>query len=387
MTFSAEHFSQRLDACLNFWFEHGLDRDHGGFLTSLDSQGQVVDTDKAIWMQGRAAWMFAHAARTVSCDEKTRQRWQTAAQSAADFLVACPRTPQGRLAFLVTREGQALRYRRYAFSEMFAAMGLAELSVLTQDEDLATEARHFATTFVTHDGDVVRFPPKWEEDQRPTRSIATPLMRLCLSQVLRETCGWESANSVADTAIQEIRSFCRPELEGVLEVLHEDGSVLDSDLGRTLNPGHALEAAWFLFAESRRTDDAACRKLAEDMAEFSWCRGWDQECGGVRAFVPLDDRPIQEPLQHHKYWWPQLEAMLAALHAHQATGKILWLQRAEEVWSWFEAHHLSDSGAECWGWLDRQGQPATLLLGSTWKGPFHYPRALLFAARLLDPDS
>ena len=42
-----------------FWLRHGLDREHGGFLTALDRDGTVVDTDKAIWFQGRGAWTFA----------------------------------------------------------------------------------------------------------------------------------------------------------------------------------------------------------------------------------------------------------------------------------------------------------------------------------------
>ena len=44
---------------LPFWLRHGLDRTCGGLLTGLDRDGTVIDTDKAIWLQGRAAWTFS----------------------------------------------------------------------------------------------------------------------------------------------------------------------------------------------------------------------------------------------------------------------------------------------------------------------------------------
>ena len=35
-----------LDDTLPFWIRHAVDREHGGFITSLDRDGSVVDTDK-----------------------------------------------------------------------------------------------------------------------------------------------------------------------------------------------------------------------------------------------------------------------------------------------------------------------------------------------------
>ena len=51
---------------LPFWLRHGLDREHGGILTCLDRDGSVFDTDKSVWFQGRAAWMFATVANTLA---------------------------------------------------------------------------------------------------------------------------------------------------------------------------------------------------------------------------------------------------------------------------------------------------------------------------------
>ena len=42
---------------LPFWLRHALDRKHGGYYNCVDAAGEVYDTRKHVWMQGRGAWM------------------------------------------------------------------------------------------------------------------------------------------------------------------------------------------------------------------------------------------------------------------------------------------------------------------------------------------
>jgi N-acylglucosamine 2-epimerase len=83
-----------------FWLRHGLDREHGGFLTALDRDGTVIDTDKSIWFQGRGAWMFATLFNTVA----QKPEWLDAATSGIEFLRRHGSGPGGKLYFTVTRE-------------------------------------------------------------------------------------------------------------------------------------------------------------------------------------------------------------------------------------------------------------------------------------------
>ena len=57
-SFGSIHGQLLVEETLPFWLEHGLDKEHEGFLSILDQSGRLVDTDKAIWVQGRAAWLF-----------------------------------------------------------------------------------------------------------------------------------------------------------------------------------------------------------------------------------------------------------------------------------------------------------------------------------------
>ena len=85
------------DEVLPFWLEHGLDPKQKGFFTSLDNDGSVVDRDKSIWMQGRAAYTFAYAYRHVEANplwleaaqSSPRSRSQAVAQKSSIFSLVC----------------------------------------------------------------------------------------------------------------------------------------------------------------------------------------------------------------------------------------------------------------------------------------------------------
>lgn len=48
-----------LENVVPFWEQHSLDHDYGGYFNSLDRTGAVYDSDKAVWLQARAVWMFS----------------------------------------------------------------------------------------------------------------------------------------------------------------------------------------------------------------------------------------------------------------------------------------------------------------------------------------
>src|ERR1019366_7147377 len=116
-----KYSSDLLESTIPFWLRHGLDREHGGLLTGLAEDGAVIDTDKAVWLQGRAAWTFATLYNTV----EQRPEWLAASKHCLDFIRAHCRGPGGKLYFTVTRDGRPLRMRRYVYSECFAAIGSA----------------------------------------------------------------------------------------------------------------------------------------------------------------------------------------------------------------------------------------------------------------------
>ena len=110
-----------LDDVVPFWLRHAFDREHGGLFLGIDRDGTAIDTDKSIWIQGRAGWLLAALYNTV----EPREEWLDASRSCIEFLRRHGAAPDGKLYFTVTRDGTPLRRRRYAYSESFAAIAHA----------------------------------------------------------------------------------------------------------------------------------------------------------------------------------------------------------------------------------------------------------------------
>lgn len=123
---------QQLGECVDFWLEHGMDREHGGVYTCLDRKGEVYSTDKSVWMQGRCAWTFSYLCHVYG----RHLEWMAAAKSCLDFLEehCIDRAAQNRMYFTVTADGRPLRRRRYCFSEGFYAIANAEYYCFTERE-------------------------------------------------------------------------------------------------------------------------------------------------------------------------------------------------------------------------------------------------------------
>jgi len=224
-------------------------------MTCLDRDGSVLDTDKGVWQQGRFAWMLGRAWHAV----EPRPEWLGAAAHTVRFLEAHCIDADGRMFFHVTREGRPIRKRRYGFSEAFAAVAFGEYARAAASDHSRGMAERLCRAFETHVPD----PPKFC-DTRPMKSLAVPMIRIFVCQSLRESIGLEGANRRIDEAVAEIlRDFVKPDLLVCMESVGPSGEILDHLDGRILNPGHAMEAAWFLMEEGRIRDrPTTCARAA-----------------------------------------------------------------------------------------------------------------------------
>ena len=233
-----------------FWMEYGLDKEYGGIMTGVDRQGRRIDTDKGVWQQGRFAWTLGFLANHV----ERRPEWEAAAKGTLEFLRKyCYDPKDGRMYFHVTRRGDPIRKRRYAFSESFMCIACGEYARLTGSDEYADLARKTYQIY----GDHVDYPPKFT-DIRPKRGLGHPMINIVTCQRLRESIGYEEANDRIDQAIADIVKYhMKPDLRCVMETVAPDGTIIDHIDERTLNPGHAIEGAWFIMNEGKmrgRTD-------------------------------------------------------------------------------------------------------------------------------------
>lgn len=369
-----------LNDVLPFWLAHGVDREYGGILTSLDRDGTVIDTDKGVWQQGRFTWLMGELYNNV----EQNSEWLELAKLGADFLDRCCFDPtDGRMWFHVTRDGRPIRKRRYAFSESFAAIAYGELAQALQSDEYAQKAENSFRHFIEHNLHPQGVEPKFT-GTRPTRGIGFPMITINAAQELRASIGLADADDWIDRSIDVIRRYhVKEEIECVMETVGTNGELIDHFDGRTLNPGHAIEGAWFIMAEGRHRNDRELIALGCRMLDWMWVRGWDSEYGGMLYFVDVNGLPVQEYWHDMKFWWPHNETIIATLMAHQLTGEDRYAQWHQQVHDWSYAHFPDPEYGEWFGYLHRDGSLSVRLKGNLWKGPFHLPRMQLVCSKLL----
>ena len=172
-----------------------------------------------------------------------------------------------------------------------------------------------------------------------------------------------------------------------METVGDNGEILDQFDGRTVNPGHAIEGAWFILLEARlRGDDPDLVQLGCNMLDWMWKRGWDEECGGIYYFRDLEGKPVQEYWHDMKQWWVQNETVLGTLLAYLITKESRYAEMHRQIHDWVYAHFPDKKYGEWYGYLHRDGRVSVPLKGNMWKGPYHLPRMLLNGWKWLEAD-
>ena len=370
-----------LEDVLPFWMRHCVDREHGGFIMSLDRDGSIVDTDKGTWQQGRFTWLLGELYNNV----EARDEWLELAKHGAKFMDEhCFDPSDGRMWFHVTREGEPIRKRRYGYSESFAAIAYGELFKATGEELYAEKARRTFQGFIDHNLDPQGVDPKFT-GVRPMKSLGFPMITIVTAQELRDSINLPNADEWIDRSIETIcRDHLKPDIQCVMETVGSNGEIIDHFDGRTLNPGHAFEGAWFIMQEGKLRGDDDLVKTGCQMLDWSWAHGWDDEHGGILHFVDLKGGPVQEYWHDMKFWWPQVEAVIATLLAFTLTGDPKYAAWHRQAHDWAHRHFPDPEEGEWFGYLHRDGSISSTLKGNLWKGPFHIPRMQLVCWQLLE---
>ncbi|GAB3252453.1 AGE family epimerase/isomerase [Larkinella harenae] len=368
---------QYRDALLNdvipFWQNHSLDRDNGGFFTCLDRSGQVYDTDKFTWLQARQVWTFAMLHNRV----EQRADWLAVAQHGADFLQRFGRSDDGSWYFSLTRDGKPLVQPYNIFSDCFATMAFGQLSLATGNEEQAHIAESTFRQILTR-----RDTPKgrWSKavaGTRPLKNFALPMILCNLALEIEHLLDKSLVEKTVDECIYEVMEvFYDKNLGLIRENVTPNGQVSDSFEGRLLNPGHAIEAMWFIMDLAVRRNDRALLDRAVQITLQTLEYAWDSDHGGILYFLDANGFPPQQLEWDQKLWWVHIETLISLAKGFQLT-------QHPACWDWFVkvhdytwAHFPDPAQGEWYGYLNRQGQVLLPLKGGKWKGCYHVPRGL-----------
>ncbi|MFC3196105.1 AGE family epimerase/isomerase [Parapedobacter deserti] len=368
-----QYKKELLENVLPFWMKHSKDNLYGGFFTSLSRDGSVYDTDKFMWLQGRQIWTLSAMYDKVSPNPE----WLLMAKQGASFILKHGRDEQGNWYFAFNRQGQPLVQPYNIFSDCFAAMGLGALYRIEPQDEYAQVARDTFMNILKRRHNTKGIYNKSVAGTRDLKGFSLPMILSNLSLEIEHLLDKRVVDGLIDEVIYEVMEVFFQEDSGlIVEHVFMDGSFSDSFDGRLVNPGHILEAMWFMMDLAVRRKDADLLNRCVDIALRAADYGWDEKYGGLFYFMDIKNKPPQQLEWDQKLWWVHLEALVCMAKAWQLTGR-------PDCKDWFVKLHdytfqrFSDPAyGEWFGYLNRQGEVLLPVKGGKWKGCFHVPRAL-----------
>ena len=380
--------SELLDRVVPFWLNKSQDTEFGGYFTCLDRDGSVYDTDKFIWLQGREVWMFSKLYNTV----EPRQEWLDAALQGAEFLKKYGHDGNLNWYFALDREGHPLVEPYNIFSYTFAVIAFGQLSIALASAGQQERSEEYAS-IAKRTFDIVLSKTdnpkgKWSKASPGARAMKTfdlPMILCNVALEIEPLLEPAFLQKAIDECLHEVMDvFYRPELGLIVEALGKDGNLVDSFDGRKLNPGHAIEAMWFVMDLGKRLNRPELIQKAVDICLAEVEYGWDKEFDGVFYFMDRLGKPRHELEFDQKLWWVHLETLISLIKGYQLTSDqrcLDWFRRVHDyTWS----HFRDAEYPEWYGYLNRQGEVLLPLKGGKWKGCFHVPRGLLNVWKILE---
>lgn len=373
------------ESVIPFWERHSLDREYGGQMNCLTREGKVYDSRKYVWMNGRAAWMFARLYNTV----EKRPEWLEASRSTVEFLFRHAHEIRGRCYFSLTREGLPVAMQRKPYSAFFVVLGLLEYHKTSgpQTDDYLGVAKRIFGCIREWMGDASLLDRPVLEGQVAIRQLADIMMIAALAMEFLTVEEDPLYRDLLRQCLEDVRGHWLADQRTLLENLPLDGSdyraLPDT---RLICPGSAIEVAWFLLhaiealGETRADDEQFLYGVIEGSMEY----GWDRQHGGLYYFMDAEGLPPLQLEASMKLWWPHTEAIYALVLAWSKTRDPMWLKWLHRVDEYAFDTFVDWEHGEWFGYCNREGELVNAMKGGPYKGFFHVPRCLLFSLQRLD---
>jgi N-acylglucosamine 2-epimerase len=365
--------NELLSNVVPFWENHSKDEEFGGYFTCLDREGKVFDTDKFIWLQGREVWMFS----TLFNKVEQKQQWLDMALHGAKFLQKYGHDGNLNWYFSLTREGKPLVRPYNIFSDCFATMAFGQLYKATGHEEYGQIAKNTFDNILKRSDNPKGKYNKLVPGTRPLKGFSLPMILCNLSLEIEHLLPEQLVDETIEKVLHEVMEvFYQPDSGLILENVKPDGSFSDSFDGRLLNPGHAIEAMWFIMDLSVRLQRPELAEKAVEIVLRTLEYGWDKDFDGIYYFLDIKGNPPQQLEWDQKLWWVHIETLISLIKGYALT-------KNEKCFTWFEkvhdytwSHFADPEHGEWFGYLNRRGEVLLPLKGGKWKGCFHVPRGL-----------
>lgn len=375
---------------LPYWRDRTVDQDRGGFYGQITGREEVIpDAPKGAVLNARILWAFSKASRLLG-DDNTYRRLAKRAYEYLDEHFWDRR--YGGVYWMLDADGNPLETKKQVYAQAFVAYATAEYHRLTGcDEGLQRAIRLFRLIEEhafdeKNNGYFEAYSRDWqlladvrlsEKDANEKKTMNTHLHVLeAYTNLYRE---WPDSTLEA-----QLRGAVRLFLDTILdsETNHLIGFFDEQWTPRTgfISYGHDIEASWLLVEAAEALDDAALIEEAQttalQMARATEAEGQDED-GGL--FYEMD---ADGTLDDDKHCWPQAEAIVGFVNAHEISGERAFLDAAAACWAFTREHIVDSEHGEWFFSVSRTGYPhRDKNKVGPWKGPYHSTRACLEVIR------
>jgi len=402
-----------LHGILQFWIDHGIDRQYGGAMGWLDRQGNPVPPGtKSVAQQGRLLWTFAQVYRRYP-----EPAYEEAAAHILKFLREKMWDAQrGGYYWLVDRQGGLRDGMKLLNPMAYVLEGLAEYSLAFNDARARQEALDLFEVMdrQAHDDMNGGYHVALTEDWQPIRdyqpgprasvsSCVAPdeeLHPVLLNSHGRKSSDWHLGILEAFATLYDVtdEAGVRRRLEELLEIFAE--RIVDTQRGyarlyfsEDWNPsdkdgdsttcvyGLDMEMSWLMTDAAAllgRSQDPKVRRACLALVDHALRDGFDHEHGGLYlegpALGPADKK--------RKEWWQQAEALVGFLNAYQLRGNLKYREAFERQARFILDEFVDQEYGEWYTAIDPDGKIDGTKAGP-WRGPYHATRACLEIIRRL----
>lgn len=396
-------YKAQTEKILSFWMKE-YDDSYGGVFTCINDAGELLNTDKYVWSQGRYLWLLSKAyelsEKGMINTNKTILREQ--ADSTAKFLLKSI-LDNGNVCFLLSREGcpkKTGKYNEYensTFADCFVVIGIASYIHVFGMQKYCSKIWKLYERIEERISE-----QKFRTDPYPIskgmKAHSVPMIMLSVIFELKKCFKQDEKSKILRTKelwyLKSIlKDFCDNE-NRILEILTLDNQKTEGIIGRHLNPGHTIEDTWFMYyAAGAEYREQIIDKL-EAIIKAAIKLGWDEQYGGLFRYVDYESggKPNGEGKDDfsklisetwdYKLWWPHAESLYALLlfgnHAKDSFWKEWYVKMHQYVFSTFPDQY------EWSQILDRKGKKMNKVVALPVKDPYHILRALFLIVELLN---
>ncbi len=361
------HRKELFNEYIALWKKSGIDWKNGGTFPELNPEGaSTKSTDKEMYYQGRALWVFSYIYNHFGKDEY----FLKAARGTRDFVVKYCRDEKGYWISRFTQDGKKIEGSFNIYGDMYMVLGLAEFSRATdskEDMALAVESAYGVMERVVspsyqhlnghggcHEPGTKRLGT-WQH----FLSTLTPLLRYTKD---------DGVGMIARMCVRNIlERHWRPEFGVAFEHLDDLFQPFKSDPQsnhRVISGWHSIQAAWMCMDEALRRGHTRMFMDALEMGRVTLEKCWvdGKKYRGLISLSNPEEKP-QEPATIDGIASGALDdALLFCLMA---------IEHTHEAWAirWYEKVFTT-------GYKNPERWRRRCLL--------HHPRRLFFSIHMLD---